>query len=151
MTGPRLTTCALGRVAVAASLLLAPLMVGLTAGTAVAGIRPPAADEDETPLSITLTAMTPSEIPRKGTITLTGLVSNTSLEPWTDINVSPIISREPITTRDELAEAAETAADSAVGDRLTDPGSYQTIERARARAERTVQAPDAGLLAADLR
>ena len=27
-----------------------------------------------------------------------------------------------------LDKAAETAADSAVGDRLTDPGSYQTIE-----------------------
>ncbi len=106
---------------------MAPLVAGMTAGPAAASLRP-AADEDDTPLSITLTAMTPSEIPRKGAITLTGVVANTSDEPWTDINVSPFIAREPITTRDELAEAAESDPDSAVGDRLTDPGSYVTVD-----------------------
>ena len=33
---------------------------------------------------------------------------NDSEEDWTDINVAPFISSEPITTRDELAEAAAT-------------------------------------------
>ncbi len=145
VTGPRLTTRALGRVAVAASLSVTSLSVtslvtvGLATAALIAGpgadpaaassqVRTAAADEDDTPLSITLTAMTPSEIPRKGAITLTGMVTNTSIEPWTDINVSPFISQEPITTRDELAEAAETPPDSAVGDRLTDPGAYVTVD-----------------------
>jgi hypothetical protein len=72
--------------------------------------------------------MTPSEIPRKGVITLRGVVTNASDDDWTDINVSPFIAQEPITSRDELAEAAESAPDSAVGDRLTDPGSYETVD-----------------------
>ena len=103
---------------------MAPLVMGLGVGPAAATpqFRPPAADEDDTPLSVTLTAMTPSEIPRKGAITLEGVVTNASEEQWTDINVFPFIAQEPITSRDELAEAAETAPDTAVGDRLTDPG-----------------------------
>ncbi len=109
---------------------MAPLVMGLGVGPAAATpqFRPPAADEDDTPLSVTLTAMTPSEIPRKGAITLRGVVTNASEEQWTDINVFPFIAQEPITSRDELAEAAETAPDTAVGDRLTDPGTYETVE-----------------------
>jgi hypothetical protein len=130
VTGPRLTTCSLGRVVVAASLMMAPLVAGLAVGPAAAtsGARSSTTDEDATPLTVTLTAMTPSEIPRKGVITLRGVVTNDSEEQWTDINVSPFISREPITSRDELAQAAESAPDSAVGDRLTDPGTYETVD-----------------------
>ena len=109
---------------------MAPLVMGLGVEPAAATphFRPSAADEDETPLSVTLTAMTPSEIPRKGAITLTGVVTNESEEEWTDINVFPFIAQDPITSRDELAEAAETAPDTAVGDRLTDPGTYETVD-----------------------
>ncbi len=109
---------------------MAPLVMGLGVDPAAATpqFRPSAADEDETPLSVTLTAMTPSEIPRKGAITLRGVVTNASEEEWTDINVFPFIAQEPITTRDELAEAAETAPETTVGDRLTDPGTYETVE-----------------------
>ena len=56
------------------------------------------------------------------------MVTNASDEEWTDINVFPFIAQEPITTRDELAEAAETAPDTTVGDRLTDPGTYETVD-----------------------
>ena len=55
------------------------------------------------------------------------MVTNTSEEDWTDINVAPFIAQEPITTRDELAEAADTAPDVTVGDRLTDPGTYVSV------------------------
>ena len=109
---------------------MAPLAMGLGVDPAAATpqFRPAAADEDDTPLSVTLTAMTPSEIPRKGAITLRGVVTNASEEQWTDINVFPFIAQDPITSRDELAEAAETAPDTAVGDRLTDPGTYETVD-----------------------
>ena len=61
---------------------MAPLVMGLGVDPAAATpqFRPPAADEDDTPLSVTLTAMTPSEIPRKGAITLRGVVTNASEE-----------------------------------------------------------------------
>ena len=49
--------------------------------------------------------MTPAVIPAKGALFLRGVVTNVSQEEWTDINVAPFLSAEPITTRDELAEA----------------------------------------------
>ncbi len=85
-----------------------------------------AQDPDHTALSVALTSMSP-EIPRKGAITLAGRVTNTSEDDWTEINVAPFIAEQPITTRDELATAASTAPDAAVGDRLTDPGTYESV------------------------
>jgi hypothetical protein len=82
---------------------------------------------DATPLTVTLTSMTPGEIPRRGAIRLVGVVTNASDEDWTDINVAPFVSGTPLTTRSELAEAATTSADVAVGERLTDSGAYATI------------------------
>jgi Family of unknown function (DUF6049) len=81
---------------------------------------------DSTALSVALTSMSP-EIPRKGAITLTGRVTNSSQDDWTEINVAPFIAQEPITTRDELAAAAKTAPDATVGNRLTDPGTYVSV------------------------
>ena len=66
--------------------------------------------------------MAPSEIPRKGGITLSGVVTNASDEDWVDVNLTPFTSSEPITTRDELAEAAQTTSEEAVGERLADEG-----------------------------
>ncbi|MCW2820859.1 MAG: hypothetical protein JWR64_654 [Marmoricola sp.] len=131
MTRARWTTRALGAVLVAASVTAGPL-VALTAvaGPAEASIHAavPAADEAETtPLSVELTSMTPSQIPSKGVITLTGVVRNDSAEDWLDINVAPFLSRTPITTRDELARAAATPANEAVGERLTDSGTYAAV------------------------
>ncbi|MCW2806709.1 MAG: hypothetical protein JWQ93_664 [Marmoricola sp.] len=131
MTRARWTTHALGAVLVAASVAAGPL-VALTAvaGPAEARVHAavPAADEAETtPLSVELTSMTPSQIPSKGVITLTGVVRNDSTEDWLDINVAPFLSRTPITTRDELARAAATPANEAVGERLTDSGTYAAV------------------------
>jgi len=71
--------------------------------------------------------MTPSEIPRKGAIRVTGVVTNDSEEDWVDVNVAPFVSREPITTRDGLAEAAASAAGVSVGERLTDSATNDAV------------------------
>ncbi len=75
-----------------------------------------------TPLSVTMTVLSPSTIPAHGVLTISGIVRNESQDDWTDINVSPFVSSTPITTRDELAEAAGSAADATVGSRVTAPG-----------------------------
>ncbi len=152
----RWTTRALGPLLVAASLATGPGLVGAAGTGSAAGpgtsLRQaaPGADEDvtATPLTVTLTSMTPAEIPSAGTITLTGVVTNDSEDDWTDINVAPFTSAEPITTRDELAEAAETAADVAVGERLTDEGTYMAIGDLGpgARAPFTLRLPVTSLL-----
>jgi hypothetical protein len=130
----RWTTRALGPVLVAATLVTGPLLVGAAAATApsaekagaeVASAEVASAEEAAaTPLTVTLTSMTPAEVPRKGGITLTGEVTNASDEDWIDINVAPFVSTEPITTRDALAEAAASAPDLAVGGRL---GTYDAV------------------------
>jgi hypothetical protein len=103
--------------------------LGATALGATSRQAAPGAEQDVevTPLSVLLTSMTPAEVPRAGVVTLTGVVSNVSDEDWTDINVAPFTSTRPITTRDELARAALTAPDVAVGARLTDEGTYVAI------------------------
>ena len=100
----RLATRALAVLTLTASGLLAPL--GAAPASAVRTGQRLADETTATPLSITMTLLTPSTIPTRGLITISGRVQNDSDEEWTDINVSPFVSSEPITTRDELAEAA---------------------------------------------
>ena len=118
MRSTRLATRALAVLTLTASALVGAGATGAGAA-APASIR--AADEaDATPLRVTMTRLTPSTIPSRGRITISGVVENLSEDDWTDVNVSPFISTEPLTTRDELAEAAATSADTSVGERLPD-------------------------------
>lgn len=88
-----------------------------------------AADDDPepTPLTVTLTTLSPSTIPESGPIALTGTVRNDSDETWSAINVHPFVSRSPITSRDELAAAAQTDETAEVGTRLVEPGEFDPI------------------------
>ena len=119
-----------GAVSLATGTLITAIVAAPAVATAATTQAHPTArtaqDPDHTALSVALTSMSP-EIPRKGAITLAGRVTNTSEDDWTEINVAPFIAEQPITTRDELAAAANTAPDAAVGDRLTDPGTYESV------------------------
>lgn len=99
----------------------------LAPGAAAGAASPPRSDEPATPLQITLSSMTPSAVPARGVITLSGKVSNVSGEDWTDINVAPIVSSTPLTTREQVDEAAQSDPAADVGDRLFTNGLYATI------------------------
>ncbi len=156
MSRARWTTRALGPLLLAATLVAGPGLVGAAVAGSAAGLDTagrqavPGADEEETdatPLTVALTSMAPAEIPKAGIITLTGVVTNDSEDDWTDINVAPFTSSEPITTRDELAEAAQTTPDVAIGERLTDDGTYVAIGDLGPgqRARFTIRVPVASL------
>jgi hypothetical protein len=114
----RLATRALAVVTLAVIALAGP---GLTAVGAVAPTQVRAAEETTpTPLSVTMTQLSPSSIPARGVVTISGIVKNDSKERWSDINVAPFVSYDPITTRDELAKAVTSAPDTFVGNRMTD-------------------------------
>ncbi len=67
---------------------MAPLVVGLDGPARPPPVSGPAADEDDTPLSITLTAMTPVRDPAQGSDHAHGAWSPTPpTSQWTDINV----------------------------------------------------------------
>src|SRR4029079_16748447 len=102
-----------------ASGLLAPLGAGPASATTA---QSAAEETTATPLPVTMTTLPPSPIPTRGQITISGYVVNVSDEQWTDINVSPFVSTSPITARDELAQAAASDPETAVGERLLDPG-----------------------------
>ena len=88
--------------ALVAGALAGPALVDASASTASARGR---ADDESTatPLSVQMTGMSPAVIPTKGRLVIRGVVTNVSPETWSDINVAPFMSAEPMTTRDELA------------------------------------------------
>lgn len=115
-----------------AARLLAPalaLMVG--AVTALAGPAPPAAATDQgaarTPLTVHIDSLSRATIPRHGRLVVTGTVTNDSSETWQAINVQPLTSYQPITSRAALARAAATPADTYVGDRLAAPNTFESV------------------------
>jgi hypothetical protein len=84
-------------------------------------------DPAATPLDVTLETMTPSVIPRRGSVTLTGEVTNSSDATWTDLQAYMMISPEPISTQAELAAASEADPADEVGGRITTGGLFDEI------------------------
>ena len=87
----------------------------------------PAAAADTAPLEVSIDSMSPSVIPERGSITVTGQVTNHSDAEWTDLNVYLLTSAEPFTTAEELDAAAETDPTSEIGPRLTGAALYDEI------------------------
>jgi hypothetical protein len=92
-------------------------------------VIPAAAADDAaaTPLTVRLIRMSPAVIPTKGHVVLAGTVTNSSDEPWIAVNVHPFISGTPITSREQLAAAADSSPSSDVGERLTEVGQFDPI------------------------
>lgn len=76
------------------------------------------------PLTLTIDSLTPAVIPRKGAVTMTGTVTNESLEQWKDIKVYPRLSYSPFTTSEEVALASESDPRLPFGDRITTEGHF---------------------------
>lgn len=101
-----------------AILLLVPLVPAYAAPAAPQKIR---AAETLTPLAVTLTSIEPAVVPKRGPITITGIVTNRSTEIWRDVSVYPFASTGPITSRDEMDAAMETSEGTVVGRRFFGP------------------------------
>ncbi len=110
-----------------AACLAAVLPTALAAVLVPLAPQASAAPDDEQALTVTVESMTPSVIPRRGPITLTGEVTNTSEDTWTDIQAYLFTSSSPMTSAAELAEATATDAATEVGGRLTAEGLFDEI------------------------
>ena len=84
--------------------------------------------ESDAPLTVTIDQLTPSTIPDRGVVRISGTVTNNDTVPWSTINVRPFISPEPMTTSAQLEQAAATPADEVVGDRINDELHKDFIE-----------------------
>ncbi len=126
------------------STLLPALAVVASLGAAIAGpaltvqaaaaagsgwtVQPAAAlAADDAPLAITIDELTPSSIPQKGKVRISGWVTNESDETWTAVNLHAFISRTPITDSSDLAFESTRGVEEYVGDRITAPGTFDTI------------------------
>src|SRR5262245_3249321 len=83
--------------------------------------------DDDAPLSLTIDTLTPSSIPQSGKILVSGWVTNVSDETWSLVNVHAFISTDPITTSSDLAFESTRGPEESVGDRITVPGTFDTI------------------------
>ena len=91
--------------------------------------RAPRAAESRTPLSVTIDSLSPSYVPRKGPIRVTGSVTNEDDAPWTTVYVFAFMGDTPIRSAAELADASKADPATYVGARITAPGTYDTVDR----------------------
>ncbi|WP_406029518.1 DUF6049 family protein [Nocardioides sp. NBC_00163] len=119
-----------GRVPAALVLvLLAPLLLMLSATTLAAPARAAEETAEPDPLAMSIDELDTVSLDgrTKGRITLRGKVTNTTEEEWHGVKVYPFVGDTPMTTSEELAEAAEMPADSLVGERIVTEGTYAAI------------------------
>lgn len=115
----------------ATTLTLLAVLVG-TVLTGLVATPAQAADDTstKTTLAVTIDTLTPSSLkadPTKGTVTVSGVVTNDDTVTWQDINVYATIDSSPLTTEAELAEANLGAADQSWGERITSYDDFITI------------------------
>jgi hypothetical protein len=80
-----------------------------------------------TPLTVTIDQLTPSTIPDRGVVRVSGQVTNADDVPWTNINTYSFISAEPLTSSEQLADAVTTEPEVFVGERITEEKHRDTI------------------------
>lgn len=102
----------------------------LTLGAAASGALAPtyaAPAEEPDPLLVHIDTISP-ELPRNGDVEITGTVTNVSDETFTRINLHAFSSQAPIPTATALAESVTIDPAEYVGQRVTVPGTFDTVD-----------------------
>ena len=102
----------------------------LTAGLASLGAQAPAAAapaEEADPLVVHIDTIDPV-LPRSGDLVITGTVTNVSQDTYTRINLHAFSSEQPILDSLNLVNSAASDPKQAVGDRVTVPGTFYTVD-----------------------
>jgi hypothetical protein len=117
------TRPALSRIAACLATGLVLAVLGALAPVTAAAAAP----EDASPLRVEVDSLTPSTIPLRGDVTVTGTVTNRSDQSWTNLKAYMLTSGSPLTTEEELAEAAKSDPAAEVGARITTQGLYDDL------------------------
>ena len=106
-----------------------PASIGTVAGTPPlkAQSARPRQSAPTTPLSVTIDSLSPSYIPRRGPIRVTGSVTNEDKAPWTTVYMFAFMGSSPIRSTAELAAASQVDPTAEVGGRITS-GGYGKID-----------------------
>lgn len=120
------TAVAAGTVAIGA-----PAAAAAPASPAAAPAAPAAARYDPA-LELTIDTLSPATLtgPTRGAdpVRITGTVTNVDDVAWRAVNLYPVVSEAPMTTRAELAAAAASDPELFLGERITVDGPYDTLE-----------------------
>ena len=84
--------------------------------------------DPEQPLVPRIRSMSPDYIPDQGPVVIRGTLTNDSDQTWTAINVHGFMGDTPITSAEQLSDATQTPVNADVGDRITVPGTFDTID-----------------------
>ena len=103
-------------------MVLAAVLLSSVLGVPAATARP-----NDAPLGVSIESITPSTLPARGDVTLTGEIANRSDSRWTDLRVYILMSSSPMTTSAELEEATATPVETEVGERITTSGLYAEV------------------------
>lgn len=107
----------------AAALLGVPLAAPAEAG------RPRNARAESEPLIVHLDSLSPAALTDDDRpLRITGTVTNQSAEPWTGVNLYAFRSTTPIVDATSLAASATIDPAEYVGDRIVEPGTYDTLD-----------------------
>lgn len=112
-----------------ACVLGALLLLSLT----VTPLEPAYADESDgsglpdAGITVTMDSLTPSTLPAKGRIHVSGTITNASSSTWRNLKAYLLTSSSPITTEKELDEAGETDPTADVGGRLYREGLFDEV------------------------
>ncbi len=120
-----LATALLG--VLAAAVLPLPLAGTGAAAAGSAHARTSSQVAATTPLRIELDDITPSVIPRQGTLEVVGSIANVSDSTWRTIRLYTFLGETPIDDVAELAAATAVSEDSPVGDRIVDLGTEASV------------------------
>lgn len=104
---------------------LAPLAGA--AGSDATHARSRAAAETDDPLLVHIDTITPA-LPREGDVVITGTVTNVSPDTFTRINLHAFSSQSPLTDPTTLAASAAIDPTEYVGPRVTEPGTFDTVD-----------------------
>lgn len=105
---------------------LATALLGVPMAASAAGLAPPA---DAEPLIVHLDSITPAALgDDDDPVEITGTVTNQSAEPWTDVNLYAFRSTTPILDSTSLAASAAVDPSASVGDRVVEPGTFDTVD-----------------------
>ena len=109
-----------------AVLFLTGLVLPLSPATADTGDSGGAEEVVRDPLKVVIDRVTPSTVPDRGRVTVSGRIRNRSDGTWTELKVYLLTSSTPITTSRELDAAVRTDPRTEISDtgRIIDAGLY---------------------------
>ncbi|MGZ4494254.1 MAG: DUF6049 family protein [Nocardioides sp.] len=94
---------------------------------AATGVTTAATAADGGPLKVSIDTLTPSVVPTRGVVRVTGEITNTTQQTWRDLTVYMLTSTTPMTSSDELAAASATDLTTEIGQRLYSQGLYARV------------------------